>query len=89
MSLPYSERKSYLTKLDTDSSPIYPCELINDNRRNNNNNIKINAVKIILSAMWFTDTAGVDNIFIEYKPPIKELNSDAYKYYKSIYRLCF
>ncbi len=89
MSLPYAERKSYLTKLNTDSLPIYPCELINDNRKNTNNNVKINAVKIILSAMWFTDTAGVDNIFIEYKPPIKELNSDAYKYYKSIYRLCF
>lgn len=52
-------------------------------------NKNINSAKIILSAMWFTDTAGVEKIFLEYKPPKKELDSIAYKYYEHVYRLCF
>ena len=68
MSLPYSERKSYLNKLDQELVPLYPCELLNSNKKASN--VKVNAVKIILSAMWFTETAGVDKIFIEYKPPV-------------------
>jgi len=42
--------------------------VINSNKKASN--VKVNAVKIILSAMWFTETAGVDKIFIEYKPPV-------------------
>jgi hypothetical protein len=89
MSCPFSERKCYMRNMDTKCSddPIYPCELLNSNKTTSK--IKVNAVKIILSAMWFTDTAGVDKIFIEYKPPAKEMNTIAYRYYQSIYRLCF
>ena len=39
--------------------------------------------------MWFTDTAGLDNIFVEYKPQANESSSIAYRYYQNIYRLCF
>jgi hypothetical protein len=51
--------------------------------------VKVNAVKIILSAMWFKDTTGVDRIFLEYKPPKAEMDSIAYKPYDRIYRLCY
>lgn len=87
MSCPYSERKSYLSSCSSQSEPIYPCELVNSSCGSTNR--KVNAVKVILSAMWFTDTAGVDKIFIEYKPHVKELNTDAYRYYSRVYRLCF
>lgn len=59
------------------------------NEANLNHSLRTKSIKIILSAMWFTDTAGVDNILVEYKPPKSELNTPAYKYYSSIYRLCY
>lgn len=51
--------------------------------------LRTNSIKIILSAMWFTDTAGVDNILVEYRPPKSELSTPAYKFYSAIYRLCY
>jgi hypothetical protein len=83
-------KKSYLaTKSDPASSdisskfkPLLPCccDL---------GGFKVNCVKIILSAMWFTDTAGVDKIFVRYAPSQKELATPAYKPYEAIYRLLF
>ena len=61
----------------------------NENDPTLSRSLRTNSIKIILSAMWFTDTAGVDNILIEYKPPIKELNTPAYKHYSAVYRLCY
>ena len=87
MSCPYSEPKAYLKKSDSKLEPIYPCEFINTSH--SVAKMRVNAVKIILSAMWFTDTAGVDKIFVEYKPPVKDLNTDAYRFYNKVYRLCF
>ncbi len=91
--------KSQLTgfnHMKTDSIKIeesmLPCELFALDKLRNPRNIdkELNCVKIILSTMWFTDTAGVDNIFVEFKPKCeKQLESVAYKYYKNIYRLCF
>ncbi len=68
---------------------ILPCTLTKENEHEYYRANKINAVKVILSAMWFTDTAGVDQIFIEYKPPKKDLSTPAFKPYKTIYRLCY
>lgn len=51
--------------------------------------LRTNSIKIILSAMWFTDTAGVDNILVEYRPAKADMTTPAYKFYSSIYRLCY
>jgi hypothetical protein len=70
--------------------PAIPCMLVqNENNPCLDRSLRINAIKVILSAMWFTDTAGVDKILVEYKPAKNELASIAYKYYNSIYRLCY
>lgn len=61
----------------------------NESDPNLDRSIRTNSIKIILSAMWFTDTAGVDSILIEYRPPKSELATPAYKFYSSIYRLCY
>jgi hypothetical protein len=68
---------------------ILPCTLNKENEHEYYRANKINAVKVILSAMWFTDTAGVDQIFIEYKPPKKDFLTPAFKPFKTIYRLCY
>ena len=85
-------RKSYSTNsLSTCCSKnktLIPCQLTKENEKFYDKT-KINACKIILSAMWFTDTAGVDQIMIKYNPPPSELNLPAYKPYNSIYRLCY
>ena len=39
--------------------------------------------------MWFTDTAGVDKIFVGYNPSRKELETPAFKPYSAIYRLLY
>jgi hypothetical protein len=73
----------------TANRPLIPCLINEQNRHELQKPLKVEAVKIILSAMWFTDTAGVDKIFVEYKPHAKELETMAYKPYKHVYRLCF
>ncbi len=81
-----------LNKPDMLQEAMLPCELFALDKSRNPRFIdrKINSVKIILSAMWFTDTAGVENIFVEFKPKHeKELETVAYKYYRKTYRLCF
>jgi hypothetical protein len=69
--------------------PLIPCMINDENKHELRKPLKVHAVKIILSAMWFTDTAGVDQIFVGYKPPANELETLAYKPYNSVYRLCF
>lgn len=61
----------------------------NENNPNMDHSLRIKSIKVILSAMWFTDTAGVENILVEYKPPISELQTAAYRYYSAIFRLCY
>jgi hypothetical protein len=86
------EKKAYNAPISAQSKaknslkPLIPCLLCSDDKFHS---LKVNAVKVILSAMWFTDTAGVDQIFIEYKPPAKDMETMAYKPYKKCYRLCF
>jgi len=83
---PVKMRKSYLTdhtsSPDNQFKPSLPCCQMTQG-------FKVNCVKIILSAMWFTDTAGVDKIFVKYNPNPKEMSSPAYKPYDSIYRLLY
>jgi hypothetical protein len=69
--------------------PLIPCMINEENKHELRKPLKVHAVKIILSAMWFTDTAGVDQIFVGYKPPASDLEALAYKPYNSVYRLCF
>lgn len=70
--------------------PIIPCLITSENMQKElARPLRVHAAKVILSAMWFTDTAGVEQVFIGYKPTLKEMNSLAYKPYKSIYRLCY
>lgn len=84
---PLKIRKSYLPDLslstDNQLKPLLPC------CQTMAQGFKVNSVKIILSAMWFTDTAGVDKIFVKYNPNKKEMESIAYKPYSSIYRLLY
>ena len=80
----YGETIKYPNEFNLD----LPCEPF-CNASNGKRGVKINAAKVILSAMWFTDTAGVDRIFLEYKPHKSEMDSIAYKPYTKIYRLCF
>lgn len=49
----------------------------------------VNAVKVILSTMWFVDTAGVNKILVQYIPNKIEADNASYKPYKTIYRLCY
>ena len=50
---------------------------------------KVNCIKIILSTMWFFDTAGISKTLVQYMPNQSEANTIAYKPYKSVYRLCY
>ncbi|CAF0980439.1 unnamed protein product [Brachionus calyciflorus] len=86
-----AEKASYenLSKKVDSSKPIIPCVLDYDDEKSFKKPLKVNAVKVILSAMWFTDNPGINKIMVEYRPNQKELESPAYKPYKSIYRLCF
>lgn len=71
------------------TQPMIPCVCVNSNDSNCVVSPKIESIKVILSAMWFTDTAGVDKILVEYKPAKNELNTPAYKYFRTVYRLCY
>jgi hypothetical protein len=77
--------------LDYAKRLLLPCTMLDGNESLNRlaGSSKANAIKVILSAMWFTDTAGVDKMLIEYKPPLAELNTPAYRNYSRIYRLCY
>lgn len=67
---------------------LIPC-LFDETKADNELNPEINAVKIILSAMYFTDNPGIEKIFIEYKPSKNERHYQNLKFYKKIYRLCY
>jgi hypothetical protein len=77
--------------LDCNKKLQLPCTMLDSDVTKSpvSSSTKVNAIKVILSAMWFTDTAGVDKMLIEYKPPVAELNMPAYKNYSQVYRLCY
>ena len=68
--------------------PMLPCQ-VNAENEAYYDKTAIDARKVILSAMWFVDTAGVQDILTEFKPPANELHLPGYKPYTHIYRLCF
>lgn len=81
--------KSLSEKSPNNDIPLLPCQLDLENIKAKDKKLNINFIKVILSAMWFTDTAGVDKIFLRYKPSLKEMETPAFKPYDSIYRLCY
>nr|QNH68099.1 artemis [Brachionus koreanus] len=86
------ERKKKLEKFDVMKSknkPLIPCLIEDDKANEFKIPVEINAVKIILSAMYFTDNPGIDKIFIEFKPSKNERHFKNLNLYKKIFRLCY
>lgn len=73
------------------SKHLIPCliDYYNKDWKKQALSLKVNAVKIILSSMWFTNNTGIEKIFIQYKPSEKEIQTPSYLPYKSVYRLCY
>ena len=65
-----------------------PCT-IHDSNEIDKIRKNVNCIKIILSTMWFIDTAGVSKILVQYVPSKTEAETLAYKPYKTVYRLCY
>ena len=88
-SLTKMTKKTYLSTFESDDRGVKPqlpcCSQVASSAQT----FKVECVKIILSAMWFTETAGVDKIFVGYNPSRKEKESPAYKPYNAVYRLLF
>jgi Cft2 family RNA processing exonuclease len=65
-----------------------PCT-IEDQKEFDRIKLNVNCIKIILSTMWFIDTAGVSRILLQYVPSKIEAETAAYKPYRTVYRLCY
>ncbi|RNA33268.1 artemis [Brachionus plicatilis] len=83
------ESKCDSKKSESSKKTLIPCILDENKMDASKLSPGINAVKIILSAMYFTDNPGINKIFIEFKPNKNDRHYSNYLYYKKIYRLCY
>lgn len=84
------DKKNYCGNYNlTKNKLLLPCLIDHDKIEEYKLPLRVNSVKVILSAMYFTDNPGIDRIFIEFNPTKNERHYLKYQLYRKVYRLCY